>query len=106
MSSRPPPGQMEKALMPSKLEVQVEPPGRRTRALIIRHGLSTFNVQQRCQGRSDEPMLTDRGAAAAAQVGRHLATEQVDVFISSPLQRARQTAEIIAAILRERGQDR
>src|SRR5215471_14642168 len=106
MPSRPPLEQIEKTPMPSKLEVQVEPPGRRTRALIIRHGRSTFNVQQRCQGRSDEPVLTDGGAAAAAQAGRHLATERVGVFISSPLQRARQTAEIIAAILRERGQDK
>jgi probable phosphoglycerate mutase len=50
-------------------------------------------------------VLTDGGAAAAGQAGRHLATERVDAFISSPLRRARQTAEIIAAILRERGQD-
>ena len=92
--------------MPSKLEVQVEPTRRRTRALIIRHGQSTFNVQQRCQGRSDEPVLTDGGVAAAAQAGRHLATERVDVFISSPLRRARHTVEILAAIHRERGQDR
>lgn len=91
--------------MPSKLEAQATHPSGRTRALIVRHGLSTFNVLQRCQGRSDEPVLTDSGAVAAAQAGRHLATERVDVFISSPLRRARQTAEIMAAILRERGQD-
>ena len=79
--------------------------GGRTRALIVRHAQSTFNVQQRCQGRSDESILTDRGAAAAVRAGHHLVTERVDVLISSPLRRALQTAEIIAAILREGGQD-
>src|SRR5258708_37539085 len=79
--------------------------GGRTRALIVRHAQSTFNVQQRCQGRSDEPILTDRGAAAAVRAGHHLVTERVDALISSPLRRALQTAEIIAAILREGGQD-
>ena len=77
----------------------------RTRALIVRHAQSTFNVQQRYQGRSDEPVLTDRGAAAAVQAGRHLVAERVDAIISSPLKRALQTAEIITAILREDGQD-
>jgi len=79
--------------------------GGRTRALIVRHAQSTFNVQQRYQGRSDEPVLTERGAAAAVQAGRHLVAERVDALISSPLRRALQTAEIIAAILREGGQD-
>ncbi|HEV2200091.1 MAG TPA: histidine phosphatase family protein [Bryobacteraceae bacterium] len=79
--------------------------GGRTRALIVRHAQSSFNVQQRCQGRSDEPILTDRGAAAAVRAGHHLVTEHVDALISSPLRRALQTAEIIAAILREGGQD-
>jgi probable phosphoglycerate mutase len=76
----------------------------RTRALIVRHGQSTFNVQQRYQGRSDEPVLTESGIAAAVKTGRHLATERVDALISSPLRRAQQTAEIIGAVLRERSQ--
>jgi probable phosphoglycerate mutase len=105
MSSKTLQERIEKSLMLSKPEAQTMFPGRRTRALIVRHGLSTFNVQQRCQGRSDEPTLTDRGAAAAAQTGLYLTTERADVLISSPLMRARQTAEIIAAILREHGQD-
>jgi len=71
--------------------------GGRTRALIVRHAQSTFNVQQRYQGRSDEPVLTDRGAAAAVQAGRHVVAERIDALISSPLRRALQTAEIITA---------
>ena len=79
--------------------------GGRTRALIVRHAQSTFNVQQRYQGRSDAPVLTDRGAAAAVQAGRHVVAERVDALISSPLRRALQTAEIITATLREGGHD-
>ena len=79
--------------------------GGRTRALIVRHAQSTFNVQQRYQGRSDEPVLTDRGAAAAVQAGRHVVAARIDALISSPLRRALQTAEIITALLREGGQD-
>ena len=77
----------------------------RTRVLIVRHGQSTFNVQQRYQGRSDEPVLTESGIAAAVQTGRRLATERVDGLISSPLRRALHTADIIRATLRPGGQD-
>ena len=76
-----------------------------TRVLIVRHGQSTFNLQQRYQGRCDEPILTDKGTATAIQAGRYLANEHVDALISSPLRRALQTAEIIADVLREGSQD-
>jgi probable phosphoglycerate mutase len=66
-----------------------------TRVFLVRHGQSTFNAQQRYQGRSDEPVLTERGAAAAALTGRHLARRRFDAVISSPLRRAHQTAGII-----------
>jgi probable phosphoglycerate mutase len=49
--------------------------------------------------------LTDSGAAAAAQAGRHLVTERIDAIITSPLRRARQTADMITAILRQDGHD-
>jgi probable phosphoglycerate mutase len=94
-----------RGLTSSKVEAPVAGHSGRTRVLIVRHGQSTFNVQQRYQGRSDEPVLTDRGAATAVQVGRHLVTERVDAIISSPLRRALQTAEIITAILRQDGHD-
>jgi probable phosphoglycerate mutase len=77
----------------------------RTRVLIVRHGQSTFNVQQKYQGRSDEPVLTDSGVTAVALAGHHLLSERIDAIISSPLRRARQTADIITAILRHSGHD-
>ena len=47
------------------------------------------------QGRCDESVLTDKGIADARQVGQTLNGLQIDAFYCSPLQRARQTAEII-----------
>src|SRR5262249_49111669 len=87
---------MRRTRMPSKLE--------RTRGLIVRHGQSTFNLQHRYQGRSDKPVMTEKGVASAARTGCHLLTERVDGILTSPLRRARQTAEIIAATLRNGGQ--
>ncbi len=79
--------------------------GGRTRVLIVRHAQSTFNMQLRHQGRSDEPVLTDRGTATAVQTGQDLANERIDAVVSSPLRRALQTAEIITAVLSNCGQD-
>lgn len=93
------------------MSLTFEPPpaldhGSRTRVLIVRHAQSTFNMQQRYQGRSDEPVLTDRGIATAIQTGRGLANEHIDAVVSSPLRRALQTSEIIAATICEHGRDK
>lgn len=47
------------------------------------------------QGLSDQSELTDLGKGQAAQVGDSLASVTFDAVYASPLQRARQTAEII-----------
>jgi probable phosphoglycerate mutase len=70
-----------------------------TRVYLVRHGQSTFNREQRFQGRSDEPVLTEAGVAAAVLVGRHLAGKRFDSILTSPLRRARQTASILGAAL-------
>jgi broad specificity phosphatase PhoE len=66
------------------------------RLLLVRHGQSTWNAERRWQGHADPP-LSDLGRsqakAAAAAVGG------VDAVVASDLQRARETAEIIAAEL-------
>ena len=62
----------------------------------IRHGESTYNAQGRVQGHLNIPLseLGRRQAAAAAEVCRDLAAEAI---FCSPLRRARETAEAIAA---------
>jgi probable phosphoglycerate mutase len=65
--------------------------------LLIRHGLP-LRVE-RDDGRPADPPLSDRGRAQAERVARWLAHERIDHIVSSPLQRARQTAEPLARAL-------
>lgn len=61
----------------------------------VRHGVTAWNKEGRAQGSSDIP-LDDEGIAMAEYVAKRLAREQWDVVYTSPLIRAKKTAEIIA----------
>ena len=67
---------------------------------LLRHGESVGNAESRWQGQADFP-LTDRGRAQASALAERWKREKVkfDYIISSPLSRARETAEIIASQL-------
>jgi alpha-ribazole phosphatase len=58
--------------------------------ILIRHGRTALNAAGRLQGRIDEP-LDDIGQLQAKAVAERVGT--VDELITSPLQRARQTAD-------------
>ncbi len=65
-----------------------------TELIVIRHGETDWNRQQRFQGQIDVP-LNAQGHAQAAALAEHRAADaalQADLFVSSDLQRARQTA--------------
>jgi broad specificity phosphatase PhoE len=70
-----------------------------TRVIIVRHGQSSYNAQQKIQGRCDESVLTDKGRTDAQIVGNLLKDISFDAFYCSPLQRAKQTAETIHDLL-------
>lgn len=70
-----------------------------TRVIIVRHGQSNYNAQKIIQGRCDESILTEKGMADAKLVGQNLSKVEINAFYCSPLQRARQTAEIIHGCL-------
>lgn len=76
--------------------------GRPTRLLLLRHGETEFSAQRRYSGRAD-PELTALGHAQAAAVAAGIGTldgaDQVSAVLSSPLRRARQTADPVAAAL-------
>ena len=66
----------------------------------LRHGESVGNQEKRFQGHADYP-LTQAGREQARRLAEHWRTEKVtfDRALSSPLLRARETAEIICGAL-------
>ena len=65
------------------------------RLILVRHGETMYNAQRRYTGQSDVP-LNALGERQAAALGEYLATEHLDVIVTSDLERTRVTAEAIA----------
>ena len=63
----------------------------RTELILIRHGETMWNVQERFQGQQDSP-LTPLGLAQATAVAAHLRAHRPDVLYASDLGRTLQTA--------------
>lgn len=68
--------------------------------VFLRHGESIGNAESRWQGQSDYA-LTERGRAQARALAERWKSEgaKFDLIVSSPLVRAKETAEIIASVL-------
>lgn len=66
------------------------------RLIVIRHGETFYNMEDRITGQKDVP-LSPQGERQAQCVGAYLAGEKLDCVVSSDLQRARSTALAIAA---------
>jgi probable phosphoglycerate mutase len=83
-----------------------------TRFIVVRHGETQWNVEERIQGHGDSP-LTEKGLEQAEAIAGRLAGEPFDALVASDLGRAMRTALAIArrcghrviadARLRERG---
>jgi ribonuclease H / adenosylcobalamin/alpha-ribazole phosphatase len=70
--------------------------GRATTTLLLRHGETPLSAERRFAGRGEIP-LTEAGQRQAATAADRLAARGgIDLIISSPLLRARQTAEAVA----------
>ena len=67
-----------------------------TNVLLVRHGQSTWNAAHRWQGQADPPLSED-GQDQARRAAERLGA--FDAVVASDLDRARHTAEIIAACL-------
>ncbi|MEU3011272.1 bifunctional RNase H/acid phosphatase [Nocardia asteroides] len=73
--------------------------GRPTRLLLLRHGQTELSVQRRYSGRGNPP-LTELGREQADRAAKMLAAKgDIAAVVTSPLQRARATAEAAAAAL-------
>lgn len=67
-----------------------------TRVILVRHGQTEWNREERFRGQADVP-LNDVGLAQAEATGKRIAAEWKPMAIySSPLSRAHKTAEAIA----------
>lgn len=68
--------------------------------IFLRHGESVGNAESRWQGQADYP-LTDKGRQQAQALAKRWLDEkrQFDRIVTSPLNRACETAEIIGAVL-------
>ena len=67
-----------------------------TTILLARHGETDWNLEGRFQGWADPP-LNATGRAQAVDLSVALMAEELAVVYSSPLRRAHETAEVVAA---------
>ena len=75
-------------------EPSPEPPSESSRELwVVRHGQTAWALAKRHTGLTDVP-LTEVGEAGARRLAAALAATPFDRVVSSPLQRARRTAEL------------
>ena len=65
--------------------------------MLVRHGLSSFNLEHRIQGRDDLSNLTEEGQLQARRTGEALAELDFTAVYSSPLQRASATTAALLA---------
>lgn len=65
-----------------------------TSLYITRHGQTEWNVEGRMQGQLDSP-LTEVGRRQAMQLGKYIGELDLDLIITSPLGRAKETAELV-----------
>jgi len=70
--------------------------GQPTTTILLRHGQTEFSTERRFAGRGDIA-LTDTGLRQAAAAADRLTVRGIDAIVTSPLQRARRTAEAVAA---------
>jgi probable phosphoglycerate mutase len=70
--------------------------GQPTTTILLRHGQTEFSTERRFAGRGDIA-LTDTGRRQAAAAADRLTACGINAIVTSPLQRARRTAEAVAA---------
>ena len=61
---------------------------------LVRHGVTDWNLEKRCMGRTDIP-LNEQGREQAQEIAKKMANIEIDICYASPLLRAKETAETI-----------
>jgi probable phosphoglycerate mutase len=86
------------AQTPNRLSGWQEAPAPPTTLLLLRHGQTPLSIEKRFSGTGD-PELTETGLAQAAAAAGRLQHSAATAVVTSPLQRARQTAAAVAEAL-------
>ena len=63
--------------------------------LLIRHGQTNWNLESKLQGREDIP-LNETGRSQAKTCAQYLSDQTWHTIYTSPLSRAKETAQIIS----------
>jgi broad specificity phosphatase PhoE len=71
---------------------------------LVRHGETEWSAAGKHTGTTDIP-LTEKGEAAARELGSRLREETFDLVLTSPMQRARRTAELAGFLEAEVDED-
>lgn len=66
------------------------------RVILVRHGETDWNQSRRIQGGGSDTPLNEKGKEQAESLASRLKSESIQAIYSSPLQRARDTAQAIA----------
>ena len=66
-----------------------------TKLILVRHGITDWNLEHRFQGQTDIP-LNQYGFKQAGSIGKHLQNEKLDFIYCSDLQRAKDTAKEVS----------
>ena len=64
------------------------------KVFVTRHGQTSWNALGKIQGKTDIE-LNETGKNQARETGEAIKNEHIDIIISSPLKRAKETAQII-----------
>lgn len=68
-----------------------------TEFIIFRHGQTDWNRERRVMGKTDIP-LNELGRSQAQMLAVALMSLKIDAFYSSPLKRAKETADVVARV--------
>jgi probable phosphoglycerate mutase len=67
--------------------------------LLVRHGVTAFSVEKRFSGVGDPPLIEEGRSQARAVAARLGARGGIDLVVTSPMSRCRETASVIASVV-------
>ncbi len=70
-----------------------------TSLLLVRHGVTAFSVEKRFSGVGDPPLIEQGRLQAKAVAARLASRGGIDLVVTSPMSRCRETASVIASLV-------